>query len=86
MTPDALKLEAQTALDELMQEHQLPFKLEAGEVVAKETGQYTIRFFDSRLHSITVAWEEGQSFKEVVRAAVLKQVAKLSGPLHKKKR
>lgn len=86
MTNDPLKVEAQTALDELMQEHQLPFKLNAGEVVVKDAGQYTIRFFDSRLHSITVTWEEGQSFKEIVRVAVMKRVSRLSGPLPKKPR
>ena len=84
MTTDPLRLEAQSALDELMREDQLPFKLQAREIVSESSAQYTIRFYDSRLHSITVTWEEGQSFKEVVRAAVLDRVSRLSGPLHKK--
>ena len=84
MTTDSLKLEAQAVLDELLREQELPFKLEAQKVVAAGEGRYTIRFFDSRLHSITVSWEAGESFKEVVRAAVLDRVSRLSGPLHLK--
>ncbi len=86
MTTDTLKLEAQSALDELMREHRLPFKLTAQELVSKGSSQYTLRFFDSRLHSITVTWETGLSFKEVVRAAVLDRISRLSGPLYKKNR
>ena len=85
MTTDPLKLEAQTALDELMQENQLPFKLEARKVVSEDSSQYNIHFYDSRFHSITVPWEAGQSFKEVVRAAVLDRVSRLTGPLDKKR-
>ena len=85
MTTDHLKLEAQAALDELMQENQLPFKLEAYSVFLTGLSQYTIHFYDGRLHSITVAWEAGQSFKEIVRAAVLDRVSRLTGPLDKKK-
>lgn len=84
MTTDSLMLEAQAALDELMQEGELPFSLEARELITKDS-EHTIRFHDSRLHSITVTWEAGQSFKDVVRAAVLDRVSRLSGPLHKKK-
>ncbi len=84
MTTDQLNLEAQATLDELMQEHELPFKLEARDLVSEGSSQYTIRFFDSRLHSITVIWEEGQSFKEIVRVAVLDRVSRLSGPLNRK--
>jgi hypothetical protein len=86
MATEQLKLEAQAALDELMREGQLPFELEAREVISEVPSQYTIRFFDSRLHSISVTWETGQSFKEVVRAAVMDRVSRLSGPLNKRKR
>lgn len=83
MPTDPLKLEAQAALDELRQKGQLPFKLEAREL-ASEDSQYTIRFHDSRLRSVTVKCEAGQSFKEVVRAAVLDRVSRLGGPFKKK--
>jgi hypothetical protein len=76
MSTDSLKLEAQAALDELMQEGKLLFKLEARELISNGS-QYTIGFHDSRLHSIIVKCEAGQSFKEIVRAAVLDGVSKL---------
>lgn len=86
MTTDPLIVEAQAALDELMRENQLPFKLEARNLVSEGSSQYTIRFHDSRLHSITVTWEAGQSFKEKVRAEILDRVSRMSGPLNRKKR
>jgi regulator of protease activity HflC (stomatin/prohibitin superfamily) len=86
MTTDTLRLEAQAALDELLKEGRLPFKLDARRIASEDSSQYTIRFHDSRLRSITVTWEAGQSFKEVVRAAVLDRVSRLTGPLNKKKR
>lgn len=85
MSTDTLKVEAQAALDELMQEHELPFSLEAQNLADDGAGRYTLRFYDSRLHSVTVEWAEGQSFKDVIRVAVLDRVAKLSGPLNRKK-
>jgi hypothetical protein len=84
MNTDPLQLEAQSVLDELMRGGQLPFNLEARRLVS-EGSQHTIHFHDSRLRSITVTWEAGQSFKEVIRAAVLDRVSRLSGPLNKKK-
>ena len=42
---------------------------------------YTLHFFDSRLRSVSVPWDAGQSFKDQVRAAVKERVARLSGPL-----
>ena len=85
MVTDALKLEAQQALDELLKEQLIPFKLRAGEVVSEGSGSYTVRFYDSRISSVTITWEAGQSFKDIVRAATLKRVAVMSGPLHLKK-
>jgi hypothetical protein len=84
MMTNSLRLEAQAALDELMQEHKLPFNLEARKIASKVPSQYTIHFYDARLRSITVVWEEGQSFKEIVRTAVLDRVSRLSGPLNRK--
>ena len=85
MATDPLRLEAQAALDELMKEGRLPFTLEARKIDADGSSRYTIRFHDSRLHSITVAWEAGQSFKDIVRAAVLDRVSRFTGPLNKTK-
>lgn len=85
MTPETLKPEAQAALDELMRERQLPFRLEAREMIPEEGSRYTIRFHDSRLHSVTVTCAEGQPFKEVVRAAVLERVSRLDGMWDRRK-
>ena len=79
MTPQSLKLEAQAALDELTQEGRLPFPLEAREMTLEEGSRYTVSFHDSRLPSVTVACGEGQSFKNVVHAAVLDKASHLSG-------
>ena len=73
--------EAQQAVDELLSEHLIPFELRA-EIVDAEDSEYTIRFFDSRLHSVTVLWEIGQSFKGLVRAAILDRVSRF-GPFNR---
>ena len=86
MTLDPLKLEAQQALDEMWLEKLVPFKLTVGKIVAEDSSEYTLHFFDSRLRSVSVSCSADQSFKDQVRAAVKKRVAKLSGPLGKKKR
>lgn len=86
MALDPLKLEAQQALDELWKEKLVPFKLTVGKIVAEDSSQYTLHFFDSRLRSVSVSWEAGQSFKDKVRAVVKERVARMSGPLGKKKR
>ena len=74
--PQNHKAEAQEAIDELLNEHLLPFKLKASKVACEDPAQYTVWFFDSRLHSIVVPWNAGQSFKEKVRAAVLDRVSR----------
>lgn len=79
MAIDPLILEAQEALDDLMQENRLPFTMKVGMVVGVGPSQYSVRFFDSRLHSVTVTWETGQSFKDLVRSAVLEEVRKMPG-------
>ena len=86
MALDPLKLEAQQALNELWKEQLVPFKLTVGKIVADDSSGYTLHFFDSRLRSVSVPWQAGQSFKDQVRAAVKERVARLSGPLGKKKR
>ena len=75
----SLKLAAQQALDELMEEGLLPFALTVEKLTVISQIQYTIKFDDSRLNSMEVFWiEEDRSFKDVVRATVLDQVSSLS--------
>lgn len=85
MTTDLLMLEAQAALEELKRERLLPFNLQAHVLDTDGAGHYTLRFYDSRLHSVMVELEEGQSFKEAIRVTVLERVARLTGPLRKPK-
>jgi hypothetical protein len=82
VTTDALMSEAQSALDELMGEGRLPSKLESREVIADGNSWYTVRYSDGRLRAVTVICGEGRSFKEAVRAAVLRRVSRLGGPSH----
>jgi hypothetical protein len=96
MTPDVLKSgarlapelftlesEAQQVLNQLWAEKLLPFELNVGKIT-KHSGHYTIHFHDSRMYTADVTLTEGQSWAEMVRAAVLARVAKLSGPLRKR--
>ena len=75
-----MKLGAQETLDELYSNHLIPFELSARVVDSIGLEEYIVRFHDSRLRSIDVSWREGQSFKEVVRRAVLDRVSRLGGP------
>jgi hypothetical protein len=77
------KVEAQQALNELFSEHLLPFELTAHKLESIGSGEYIVRFHDSRLSSIDVSWVQGQSFKDVFRTAVLARVERMSGPLKK---
>ena len=72
-----MKNEVQLALDELFTEELIPFRLIA-HIVAAEGTTYTVRFFDSRLHSMRLSWEGNGSFKAAVRAAVLDRVKRMS--------
>ncbi len=76
VVPQTHKAEAQQAIDELLSEHLIPFKLKANKVACEDPAEYTVWFFDSRLHSVIVPWNAGQSFKEKVRAAVLDRVSR----------
>jgi hypothetical protein len=78
---DNIQLRVQDTLDELLTEHLIPFKLTAQRVNADGLGEYIVPFYDSRIHSMTFSWEDGSSFKEVVRAAVLDRVKRMTGPL-----
>ena len=76
--PQNHQAEAQEAIDELLSEHLLPFKLKASKVACEDPAGYTVWFFDSRLHSVIVPWNVGQSFKTMVRAAVLDRVSRFN--------
>jgi len=72
---DLLILKVQQTLDELFRSGQLPFRLTAHNVKKLAFDEYTILFYDSRIHSITFTVKIGASFKEVVKLAVLQRVA-----------
>jgi hypothetical protein len=76
-----MTLEAEQALEGLLSERLIPFKLSARVVESMGHGEYIVRFHDSRLRSVDVSWRAGQSFKTLVRAAVLDRVSRMSGPL-----
>ncbi len=67
---DEQKVEAQQALDELFNEHLLPFELSAHELESIGSEEYIVRFHDSRLPSVDISWHKGQCFKDVFRTAV----------------
>ena len=75
-----IEAEAQQVLDELLTEKLIPFALNVGKIT-KDSGYYTIHFYDSRIHSTRVNLTKGHSFRELVRTAVLARVEKITGPL-----
>jgi len=77
---EGMMARAQETLDELLSEHLIPFELTAQKVNADGTGEYEVPFYDSRIHSIRFSCKDGGFFKEAVRAAVLDQVKRISGP------
>jgi hypothetical protein len=84
--PLTIEAEAQQVLDELLTEELIPFGLSVGKIT-KASGEYTIHFYDSRIHTAPVPLTKGHSFRDLVRSAVLARVEKMSGPLkmqHKK--
>jgi hypothetical protein len=78
--PLTLEAEAQQALDELWNEKAIPFKLDVGKLT-KGMGEYTIHFYDSRMRTAHISLTGHESFKDMVRAAVLERVKKLERPL-----
>ncbi len=77
---ETLRLGAQQTLDELFAQRLIPFALSARAVESLGLEEYIVRFHDARLHSVDVSWPEGRSFEEMVRAAVLDRVSRLSYP------
>jgi hypothetical protein len=78
--PLTLEAEAQQVLDELWAEKLIPFELSVGKLT-KEIGEYTIHFHDSRIRTAVVHLTPDQSFRDMVRTAVLARVSQMSGPL-----
>ena len=77
---EAMKMGAQQTLDELFAERLIPFALSARVVDSLGLEEYIVRFHDARLHSIDVSCPEGQSFKEMVRVAILDRVSRMGYP------
>jgi hypothetical protein len=78
----ALGAEAQQVLNELWAEEVIPFALNIGKITKdQDIDEYTIHFYDSRMRSAAVSLNEGTSFRDLVRAAVLDRVARMSGSL-----
>ena len=78
--PLSLEAEAQQVLDELLAEKLIPFPLNVGKIT-KASAEYTIHFYDSRIHSARFPLTRDHSFRDLVRSAVLARVKKISGPL-----
>jgi hypothetical protein len=78
--PLTLEAEAQQALDELWAAKLIPFRLNVGKLT-KGVGEHTIHFHDSRIRTARIPLTDGQSFRDLVRVAVLARVAQRSGPL-----
>lgn len=78
-TPPTIEAEAQQVLDELWKEKLIPFALNVGKMT-KDSAEYTIHFYDSRIRTASVPLTKGSSFRALLRDAVLARVAQLRGP------
>ncbi len=76
-----LQAETQQVLDNLFNEHLIPFKVVAQKIIEESPGEYRIHFYDSRLHSVVVEAGKDASIKEQVRSGVLLWLSGTSGPL-----
>ena len=80
MTQDlTLEGQIQRSLNDLLDEGLIPFALNVVKI-KRETDQYTIHFYDSRIHMVVVPLVDGFPLDDLVRSAVLARVGKLSGP------
>ncbi len=75
--PQTIKSEVQQALDELWNEKLLPFAMTVGKIT-KENDGYTLHFHYSLICTACVPLIEGLSVRDMVRAAVLDRVAKMT--------
>ncbi|MGI9165663.1 MAG: hypothetical protein ACR2G5_04645 [Pyrinomonadaceae bacterium] len=67
--------DAQQVIDDLFNEHLIPFKLVAQKVIEVSPGEMRIPFYDSRLPSVTVEVGKDTGIKDQVRSAVLASAA-----------
>ena len=65
------KTEAQEVLDDLFKKHLIPFELTAHSVECVSVSDYIVLFHDSRLYSVDVVWNEGESFKDAFRESLV---------------
>jgi hypothetical protein len=79
---DQHKAEAQQVLDDLLRERLIPFTLTVGSMLDQGSSLCKVDFYDSRMRFAEFSWAEGQSFKDVFRAAVLDRVDRITGPLN----
>ena len=70
-----MKIGIQVVLDQLNDEHAIPFKLTAHKVDDLGDGNYAIRFYAPRLHSIILSSRQGSSVRDKVRDAVMEVFA-----------
>jgi hypothetical protein len=78
------KTEAQQVLDDLFGKHLIPFKLTAHKVELVGGDDYIVLFNDSRLYSVDVVWNQGESFKDVFRESLVDLLERRSGWLAEK--
>jgi len=77
-TLENMKLAIQETLDQLLMERLIPFKLTAHKVHAHGLDEFSVPFYDSRIHSVTFSLKVGKTFSEVVRAAVIDRVGRMT--------
>jgi len=78
--PENHKAQAQKVLAALWNEKLIPFELTVGKLT-KSGEEYTIHFHDSRISTANILVTDDRQFADLVRAAVLDRVARMSGPL-----
>ena len=77
MLIEQLRLEAQSTLDDLWSRKLIPLKLEVHKIDSLGFGEYILRFYDSRLHSVDVTWKDEDAFADLVRCAVLARASRI---------
>lgn len=68
----------QRTLDELFSADLIPFQLSARVIDSIGGDEYIVRFQDSRLRSVDISWQEGQSFRDIFRHAILDRITRLN--------
>ncbi len=75
------RADTQQVLDDLYNQHLIPFKLIAQKVTMESPRELRVRFYDSRLHSVVVEIGNNRpALEHQVRAAVLGRLARQSDP------